>query len=80
MQNDIMIDRTEMTKVYGVCGNEECKAEVGFDLTQWVLAREVNCPACGHILLETNQQERFPFTWASLLQLALRGGGAGRPG
>jgi hypothetical protein len=79
MQDEITIDLTELTKVYVVCGNEQCRAEVSFDLTQRVLAREVNCPVCGNILLNTNQQERFAFTWPSLVQLALRGGVEERP-
>lgn len=73
MTDEITVDVKELTKLSVVCPNADCKAEVCFDLTKNLFAREMRCPACQNVLLEVRQQaDGFAFTWASLIKKALR--------
>jgi hypothetical protein len=72
MQNELNLDLKDLTKLCVICPHQNCKAEICFDLAQELLAREVRCPVCQNVMLETRNQEHLAFTWASLIKLALK--------
>ena len=72
MHDELIVDLKSLTKLSVICPQENCRAEVCFDLTQELRAREMNCPVCGNVLLGLHHQERLGFTWASLIKHALK--------
>ena len=78
MQDEISIELQELTKLYVVCPNEECRAEVGFDLTKNLLIQAVSCPVCHTNILEVQRQDRFQFTWATFMRTLLQAEGKPR--
>lgn len=63
MQDEITIDLKELTRVFVVCPNSECGAEIGFDLTRPAFAgKQIMCPACGHLVLQISIVQPFNAT------------------
>ena len=44
-----------------------CKTEVVFDLEQGQKSREIICPSCSQLLLETHTQNPHVFNWVSYI-------------
>jgi hypothetical protein len=70
MQDEIVVELEELSKVYIPCPNKQCGAEIGFDVSKQFYARNLTCPVCGTMIYEVNQYSntRFEFTWPVLLK------------
>lgn len=72
MNDEIVIDLQELTKMFVGCPNEECGAEIGFDLERRALVRNLACPVCNREILEVQRQgDVFDFTWVTFFQRLL---------
>jgi hypothetical protein len=70
MQDEIVVELEELSKVYIPCPNQECGGEVGIDILKKFFTRNLNCPICGTTIYEVDQfsNTRFEFTWPALLK------------
>lgn len=70
MQDEIVVELEELSKVYVPCPNKQCGAEVGFDLSKQFYTRNLTCPICGNTIYEVDQYSntRVEFTWPALLK------------
>jgi hypothetical protein len=70
MQDEIVVELEELSKVYIPCPNEKCGAEIGFDISKQFFASNLTCPICGTEIYQVNQYSntRFEFTWPVLLK------------
>jgi hypothetical protein len=78
MQDEIAVELDELSKVYIPCTNQECGAEIGFDISKKFFVTNLICPACGATIYEVDRYSNthHEFTWPSLLQKLF---GADRP-
>ena len=78
MQDEIAVNIQELTKLFVVCPNADCRAQIGFDLTTNQRILRVVCPACNSDVLETmRQRDAFDYSWVSLFKMILNA--EGRP-
>ena len=56
MQEEISVNIQELTRLFVVCPNAECRTQIGFDLTNNRPIRRTTCPVCNNDVLEVQRQ------------------------